>query len=49
MWKSEIFVNIASGKGTVLFYFLTKTTAIRVGDKQSPALFIEVPNDESPN
>jgi len=38
--KSHIFVEIAFGKGIVLFYLLTKTIAIRAGDFLSPAFFM---------
>ena len=30
--KSYIFVDLAFGKGALLFYLLTKTNAIQVGD-----------------
>ena len=38
--KSHIFVDLAFGKGIVLFYLLTETTAIKVGDVKSPAFFL---------
>ena len=37
--KSHIFVNIAFRKASVLFYLLTKTTALQAGDNYSPAFF----------
>lgn len=38
--KSHIFVEIAFAKGRVLFYLLTKTTAILAGDVSLPAFFM---------
>jgi len=38
--KSHIFVDIAFGKGTELFYLLAKTITIRAGDDYSPAFFM---------
>jgi len=40
--KSYIFVSIAFGKGALLFYLLTKTIAIRVGDFLITCLFFAV-------
>lgn len=44
MWsmKSLIFVDTASGKGALLFYLLTKTIAIGVGDFLITCLFFAV-------
>lgn len=48
--KSHIFVDLAFGKGIVLFYLLTETTAIKVGDVKSPAFFFHAfLNDENPH
>ena len=39
--KSHIFVDIAFGKGIVLFCLLTKTITIQAGDFESPAFFLK--------
>ena len=44
--KSHIFVDIAFGKGIVLFYLLTKTIATKAGDDYSPAFFYAFLNNE---
>lgn len=47
--KSHIFVDIAFRKGKVLFYLLTKTSAILAGDVSLPAFFYAFLNDEDPH